>query len=520
MQISGTGLSVRSLRRRRISVSFRALEESVLLRRGVNTFGAVLIFFSAFCFLRAVEGAYAYSKEWLRFSPMLLVELADTVWGAHVHGNPCLLIGIAFVGTPIVAGLSVMSMSLGFLLGGIGLLSRKAWARPLFLVLGVDVLAGICLSAWLFGAQHLGVFGYGSQFAWAAVLLFLSADRHARNAFFSGVKSISRPAKWLIGIYLVVVVLKLLSAPLFIGYMRLGQRELASGLRAIPQKVAYETGDSRGLDSGCTTRRLFDYRISLPEDLRVLTVLRGSESSSWNVMFGRCSGTRYQVVANLSNGSTLGVVAHTLLKVYGLRSPYELERRIDYPGWSPIWMGWRLIHLPIDASYIVEEVTATHWKGFVVGPSIDSGPEGRLNCSAYDTSGESSAGVCLFLDGKDMTTKRAKDMLATLEFDQDPMDASECFSQGKIALANHRHTDATISFMNALYRRKEDPEYAYYLGRSLCEGKCEAFEKGSLLSSADFLKYALELDSTCSSARQLLAAVEKEIGRLEVNESK
>lgn len=496
-------------------MSFWVRHKHVWLRRIVNTFGVVLIFFSGFYFFALIKGAYAYTKEWLYLPPMLLVKMVSTVSGARVYGNAYLLIGVDYMGPPIAAVLSAMFLSLGFLFGGIGLLRRRQWAKHLFLVLGLDVLAGVCVFVWLLGPQHLTVFRYGFEIAWAAVFLLFFADRDIRDMFATGVKNVGRLAKWLLGIYVVVVALKFLSAPLFIGYMHFGQRELTSRLRAKPKKVAYQVTDSAYVNNACTPYRIYGYSVHLPEDLRVLTVFQSRKPCSWDVMLGRCNGEEYKTVAFLRDRSNQSVMFDVVGKVYRLRSPYELERRINYPGWSPVWMGWKLLGSSIDGQRRVEEVSAPYWKGFVTDASCDSGRKGYLSCSAYDSIGQSSAGVTLYLDGEEMTVNQAKHILATLQFESDDRDAAEYFNQGIVSLSNQSYTDATLDFLNALCVDDANPQYAYYLGRSLYEDECEATRKGRLGTAERFLQYALELDSTYAPAQELLATVEKQVEELE-----
>jgi hypothetical protein len=311
------------------------------------------------------------------------------------------------------------------------------------------------------------------------------------------------------------VALKFLSPFLFIGYMHFGERQLTRALRSRPESVVYEKEDIEFLTNRCKQYHIFDYSIYLPVDLHVLSVFRNSDPISWEIMLGRCTAKEFNVVANLTDRSLVAMAHPGYREKYGLRNPYEVEGKISRPGWSPLWMGLRLVHSANDTAHSFEQVSAPGWKGFVIAPIPDSGRRGYVRCSAYDSTGHRSAEIGLFLIGKDMTVDRVKSMLATLEFQASDGKAQEFFDQGMVSFTSRSFGQASVNFANALYVDRDNPEYAYYLALSLWEVECEPWGWSRLYSARSLLEYSLKLDSTSAPARQLLDRVEREMQLLE-----
>ena len=497
-------------------MSFWVHDRSVWVRRGVTVFAVLLITFSVVDLVRLTGMVIAYAEQWSNLSPMLLVANVSTVCSARTYGNPFLLTGILFLGLPIATGVWLLLWSFALLSGGVGLLRHRAWARFLVLVLGVDILAGLFLILWLYGSQSFGLVDHGIQVMYATLFFLFFAHRGTRDIVGMGAKKAGLLAKCLLGFYVTIVALKFLSAPLFVGYMHFGQRELTAKLRSMPEVVSCTKPDYEVLSSGHEPRTVFGYTLHLPEDVHALIAFRGSKCTPWTVMLGSETGDSFRPVAHLSDKDMTELVFRALSEQYGFRTPYEFERRLGYPSWSPVWMAWKLFYGMIDG---VEHVSAHGWKGFVPILCPPDSFKGYLPCTAYDTTGESSARVMLFVDGEEMTVHRAKRILATLEFESDDRDAAEYFNQGIVSLDNRSYTDATLSFLNALYVDDTNPQYAYYLGRSMYEDECEAWTKGRLGTAERFLQYALELDSTYAPARELLAVVNREIEELEMEKS-
>lgn len=102
-----------------------------------------------------------------------------------------------------------------------------------------------------------------------------------------------------------------------------------------------------------------------------------------------------------------------------------------------------------------------------------------------------------------------------MEFEDNNTKSEALFEEGKKALSNADYVTATLSFTNALYKNDREPEYAYYLSRSLFEDTSESGRKGRLGSSKKFLEYALSLDPNHQKAKELLVSVNGKIREID-----
>lgn len=487
---------------------------------GIRLYGAVLILWSLAVLMILTEGAFSYYEVWRSAPPLQLVGVLASILELSGSSDVGQVIGIGIIGAPISVGFLGLTASLAYLFTGFGALRFRPWTIRMAMVLATDVLASHCFSLWLYGSQNFGLLSYLGIALLLAVHVSFFADRGIRKELSVGRASPGRGPKALLALYVGVLALKVISAPLFIGYLHIAQGDMVRALNTKPRKVRYEIVDPDYIKEQCTRHDIFSYSIHLPNDLTVLFVSRGPEGSSWFLWLTKRDLVSTKVVDhfNLADRSEIENFAG-LSSLLRFDSFYEFDKRLSYPTWSPLHLSFKAMQGPFEE---VEDVTGSTWKGFVkiTQQTVhDSLRRDIYRCTAYGLTGNSSVSIHASITGGWITSYRMRDILASLEFKTEPENATESYTRGILALSDERYLDATISFLNALYIDDRNPQYAYYLAKSLFEDPSQPRRKGRLFASKDFLEYALALDSMYEEAKELLPIVEEEYEAMKERES-
>lgn len=405
-----------------------------------------------------------------------------------------------------------------YLVTGIGILRLQPQARYLILVLAINTFVGIFWSIWIFGPQMHGLLYY---IVWGLILIFTLLffnRRSIKEKFGVDLKRINLAPKILLSLLLIIIAFRVLSIPLFIGYMKIRYKDLLPVINVRPEKAIYEVKDSEYLMNNCQKQNLFGFRIYLPKDLKIVYIRKGERFLSWNLYFGKMENKDLKVAMFLNSKSLGDEYLLPLARVLKFKNSYEFEKRLNYPNWGPIYLMLKI--MGAKDLVRIEEVTTSDWKGFLKIMHSKEKNRWVFDCSVYSLKSKSSAGITLIFEDEEMTTSQAKDIMASLKFEMDKKYDFEFFNQGKMCLSDGNYTSASVNFINALYINSQNPEYAYYLAYSLFGDDSEAGRKTRLRSSRNFLDYALNLDPRYQEAKELLSLVNKKSEVIEKEGSK
>ncbi|MFQ5905577.1 MAG: hypothetical protein ACE5JA_03305 [bacterium] len=253
-------------------------------RAEIRLYGAILILWSLGLLIMLTKGFFVWYEEWRHFPPLLLVGVVTSM---AEHGGAAGLGQVAalgMIGGPVGVGLLGLTASIVYLLTGFGILRFRAWTRRMAIVLAVDVIAWYCFGIWIYGAHKLGTLGYLSMALQLAIVVPYSADRSIRGELGESRSAPGRGPRALLVFYTVVVALKLLSAPLFMGCLYTTRGDLMRALNVKPEQVRYEIADSDFIVKQCSRYEVFAYSVHLPRDLMIAAVLRGTDRGSWSVL--------------------------------------------------------------------------------------------------------------------------------------------------------------------------------------------------------------------------------------------
>jgi tetratricopeptide (TPR) repeat protein len=343
---------------------------------------------------------------------------------------------------------------------------------------------------------------------WFAILIaaYLYLNRSDLKRLSSArVRRVDLAPRLLIGITALFVILKLALVPGFLGCVvrcRFAGFGLG-GTNLQPVKTEYRVTDPNYLEKHYQRQSIFGCSLHVPRDLRHLAA-RIDRSSSGLILLleGKYDVAGVVRFTLWSNNSIVNTASR-----FGFRDPYEFEKIVHRPSWRAmdLWMKEAAVNFVPEK---IEDGKSPHWRGFV---QINEEYGLRIRSSLYDIDNENSLDIRIVFQHGPPALGHAKDVLAALEFETDKKDASVYLNEGKTSLSNGEYVDALFDFLNAHYVDRLNPEPAYYFARSLLEGPPEAVIWGRLHTAEEFLKYALELDSTYHEAEELLATVEKEM---------
>lgn len=421
-------------------------------------------------------------------------------------------------GSSIFSIIGILFSSFFLLITGTGLLKLRPWARYLVLVLMLGLLVNVYWANWFFGPQ-MYIPLQVAMWIFIPIFVFLFFLRPSIKEQFGrdiGIKRLRLVAKILIGLLLASVVLRALSVPLWIAYAKVKYKELLPMVNQRPQKVEYLVKDRQFLLGECEKKNIFGYSIYLPKGLELSHISKGEPPFGWNVGLIKRKNSDVRVWAILDSKSSGEGMLSGISKVLKFDSGYDFEKRLNYPTWSPIYLIMKVLGTPRNLEAL-EEATSSSWRGFIKAAYPKEKKRWIFECSLYDIEGRGrgSGGVVLMFKDEEMTLEQARDIIASLRFEEVKKDSIEFFNLGKKELSKKNFTDASINFIDALYMNDQNPEYSYYLAWSLFEDDSQAGMKVRLGSSKKFLECALELNPDYQEAKDLLISVNNKIQQIE-----
>jgi hypothetical protein len=258
---------------------------------------------------------------------------------------------------------------------------------------------------------------------------------------------------------------------------------------------------------------VFDFSLYIPKDWKIGNISMGDSGLGWNLSFLNMENSNLKAFI-LIDSKGFGRLLLPISKVLNFNTVYDFEKTINYPNWTPIYLILKTVGSPKNLEGIDEATTAT-WRGFV--KVIKSKEKNIYDASLYSLKGNKTCSVCVLFKEGALNSVQAKSIIASLEFGAGERQSRTFFEKGKTDLTNADFTSAAINFMNALYSSEQNPEYAYYLARSLFEENSVSGRKSRLGSSKKFLEYALKLKPSYQEAKELLISVDNEIKKTEQN---
>lgn len=415
---------------------------------------------------------------------------------------------------------SVITISIGFLflfVAGIGILKLKRWAY--YTVLSIPFIYSIATikDAWIFGLRSiirplallLGIF------VSIIILLFLMRKNiieQFRADYITKRGKKINPKKVIFILLIIVVLVNVVSVTLWLLFINIKYKDQLPIINLRPQKIEYGIQDKNFILNNCEKIDVFDYSIYIPKDWKISMISREDSGCGlgWHLSFLNSEDSSSRAFIMLDSE---GVGSKLLLftsKILNFNSLYDFEKTINYPNLTPIYLTMKMINSRKNLRSI-DEATASTWRGFV---KIVKSKEKKFFYgfygSLYSLKGDNRGVAVLFKDGV-MTSEQAKSIIASLEFRDIDRKSEYLFEKGQADLSNADFTSATINFMNALYIDERNPEYAYYLARSLFEDNSVVGREDRLSSSKKFLKYALKLNPDYQKANELFASVDNEI---------
>ena len=406
-----------------------------------------------------------------------------------------------------IAILVILWTAFAYLATSIGTQRLRPWVRALIFLLAIDIVATLLWNHWILCSQMYSLI-YGTLWLIIFVAAFVYLSRPDIKAHFgAGAKRFSLASRWLIGLSILFVLLKLVSIPLFIGslidYTEPHFSRVLSALNTKPVKAEYRVQNRDYLTAYCEKRNVLGHSAYLPKDLKPVHFELDEASSRWYLYLeGEGNDGRLMRFVLKSEGR----IAHAAEK-FGFEDPYEFEKVIRRPSWRTLDLCMKVAAHNFAYNEI-EDVTSSHWRGFV---RIRQEKPPMIRCTLYDLVSESSVAIEMVFERGSEASNHARDMLATLRFETAGKDALAYLAEGKKALTNGEYVDASFDFLNAYFLDQANPEHAYYFARSLFEDQDKTLRHERLRTITKYLKHTLELDSTYHQADELLATVEKEI---------
>lgn len=465
---------------------------------GIKIFGWFLIFFSFLYLIAFSKIISSYYK--LRSAMVGLPE------------------NINFI--PKLTVYSIFTTSIGFLLfliTGIGILKLKRWAYYIALFIPFMYFMGIIKNIWLFGPQSIMRPSLISISLISIIILFFLMRKNIIEQF--GADYITKrgkklnPKKFILWSSIIVVLVNVIPISLWLLFVNVKYKDQLPIINLKPQKIEYQIQDKSFIVNNCEKRDVFDFSIYIPKDWKVGNISMGDSGLGWNLSFLNMENSNLKAFIMLDSKG-FGRLLLPISKVLNFSSVYDFEKTINYPNRTPIYLILKTVGSPNNLEGI-DEATASTWKGFV--KVIKSKERNIYDASLYSLKRNKTCCVTvLFKDGA-TNSAQAKSIIASLEFGAIDRQSVSLFEKGKTDLSNADFASATINFMNALYSNERNPEYAYYLARSLFEESSASGRKSRLGSSKRFLEYALKLKPSYQEAKELLISVDNEIKKTEQN---
>jgi len=276
-----------------------------------------------------------------------------------------------------------------------------------------------------------------------------------------------------------------------------------------PQKIGYRIQDESFILNKCEKRDLFDYSIYISKHWKIGNISMGDSGLGWNLSFLNMENTTLKAFIMLDSKG-FGSILLPISKLLNFNTVYDFEKSTNYPNWTPLYLILKIVVNPKDLKNI-DEATTPAWKGFI--KAIKYKEKNIYDGTLYSLKTNKTCGVCVLFKDDAMTSEQAKSIIVSLEFKTKVGKSDDLFEKGKNDLANVDFVSASINFMNALYIDERNPEYAYYLARSLFEDNSIAGRKSRLGSSKKFLEYALRLNPGHQKTKELLVSVKNVRGK-------
>lgn len=421
---------------------------------------------------------------------------------------------------PKLTTYSIVTTSVGFLLflvTGIGILKLKRWAYYVVLFIPFIYFMGIIKNIWLFGPQSIMRPSLFSILLISIIILLFLMRKNIIEQF--SADYITRrgkkldPRKFILRSSIIVVLVNVIPITFWILFVNAKFKDQLPIINLKPQKIEYRIQDKSFILNNCEKRDVFDYSVHIPKDWKIGMISMGDSGFGWNLSFFNMDNSNLKAFIML-NSKGFGRLLLPISKVLNFNTVYDFEKTINYPNWSPIYLILKTVGSPKNLESIDEATTST-WRGFV--KVIKSKEKNIYDGSLYSLKGNKTCSIAVLSKDGVITSEQAKSIIASLEFKAIDGQSESLFEKGKKDLSNADFVSASINFMNALYINEQNPEYAYYLARSLFEDSSVAGRKSRLGSSKKFLEYALKLNPSYQKTKELLVSVDNETEKTEKN---
>jgi len=400
-----------------------------------------------------------------------------------------------------------------FILTAIGVFKLKKWGRYLSLIIAIWLLSSLFLNHWLSLVEHSTAYYLGSITP-SIFILILFNRRGIKETFDRGFRDLTTFHKTLITFFVIFVVLEFLSLPLFIGYMNIKHKDLIPLMRMEVENVEYKVTNKDFLKKNCEKQNIFGYSIYLPKEVQLLFFHTNLDSKT----FEKIQSWDLFLVKRITKDSSLGISVDktignslaSLAKALKFKSTYHFEKAIHNPSWSPFHLLLKRLLLPSNLKR-TEEVALTNSKGLLEIAYLKDSDKWHFSISVYDLQNNNPLRFEFRFNTKLMSIDNFKNILASIQFEGNKPGEKTFFEKGKRALSGKNYLNAQLSFMNALNLNGKNPEYSFYLARSLYEETKKYPGFPHLTSIIDFLNYTLNLDPKHTQARNLLNLAKKDL---------
>jgi hypothetical protein len=421
---------------------------------------------------------------------------------------------------PKLTAYSIVTTLFGFLLffvTGIGILKVKRGAYYAALCIPFIYFFGIIKNIWLLGPQSIMKAPVFSILLISVVILLFLIRKDIIEQFKADY--ITRrgkrlnPKKFILWVSLIGVLVNVIAIAFWLLVVHVRLKDQLPVIDLKPKKVEYRVQDKSFILNDCEKREVFGYSVSIPQDLKIGMISMGSPGGEWNVGFLSMDNSDLKALIMLTSkgfGSLLLPINFAL----NFKTIYDFEKAIHYANWSPIYLVLKVIGAPKNLESI-DEASASTWRGFV--KVLRSKDKHTYDGSLYSLKNGSTCGIAVVSKDGVLTSGQVKSIIASLEFQAVKGSSESFFEKGKADLSGADFTSAALNFTNALYSNERNPEYAYYLARSLFEDSSAAGRKSRLGCSKRFLEYALTLNPSHAKAKELLISVGDEIKKAGVN---
>jgi hypothetical protein len=222
----------------------------------ITAYGAFLILASLVTLARLTEGFFAWLEVW-REPLLLLINAVRLTAEPEMSSGLGIIAALGIIGGIVGVGLLGLAASIAYLLTGLGALRFRTWTRKMAILLVVDVIAWYCFSIWVYGAQKFGVPEYCGTALSLALLVAYAADRSIKAELNRNHRPMGGGPKALLVSYTFVIAVKILSAPVFIGFLYATHGDVMRALNVKPQRVEYELSDSDLIEKLCSKYEVF-----------------------------------------------------------------------------------------------------------------------------------------------------------------------------------------------------------------------------------------------------------------------